>query len=1354
MELFKVEDVKAQLRYEVTLACSFDDYMFVCTVEGYIYRYQIIQDKERNSNNIELKFLDSCLIKKDKKISKIVIVECDNTFILLILIDDHVYFIKNTSFHNYKLISKNVDLFTINENRRLELLLYGQKKKKLYFYKYVDNNYKLYKDMQCIDILTCFLWINNSLFLVINKNYYLQDLNNNNRVLLYSHEFEQTYKYITLINIHEIFIVCDLNIGVFYDVETSMPSRKNTIILPSNILQLISFRFFLCCLNSKGILNFYNTNNQQHIQTIDIQNEVSLVINFASIGGRSMLGELLNLENNDEYGYGSNTNSRFSHLDDLGQDKKSPKKMLNFKEILNETVMTNIKGNTKKYGLNMVDSKDSRYEHNEYNIDEEKMEMVKLLSMSEENNYLKNCLYIINNNFIKVIKWIELYKHLPKCIEQNKIETGFLLIENNNFENDMDKINILNEYNKACAYFYFKKLNFSLAFMLFEKVNINIFFLLSFWKNYFNYSLKQSDNEKDKYSYTQDKTTDIKSLEENISKPFKQFLPLSCTIDELIEREYYTYSQNAMKNYIDPLINEDDNEFISKQKILNIANLCLIKYILKKREFFIENKYDIKIDRSTWESITGTEKHDQQQPDESVTQSTSTDYIHIDELIDNILIKLMVNNNYKHFTQFIMKTPNLNLNMDECVQYLKENRKFIETILIHIRFHNFDIAIKMCISFLHSYKLKENNDQDDIFQNEHIECKDSDMGYEQSKEDQDMWWCEMLDEKNFKNNIERSNTFHSILKEIYNVLIILNDNVHLINLEQSGIKKLFEYSFPFLLKYNEKLFYDFIINNNLILRPHEILLTFKKLQDIKLKKKINYYIQKYVMNYIKYDKKNKNVNAILLELYINDSEKPVQVRQKKILKMLRSNYPVDTNHIIQMIENKNFNLATALLYGRIHKHYESLEILCDEDLRICEKYCHYYSFMLKSFVKGLKKEKYESIFSSIYNNDKTIYQKLLNEKAKNNDLSTNDEYKKDDKTMKKKKKKKKEDTIGDAFIKGIIKEYHKYSYITMNKNSLEKVKKLNSLNKKNDENMQNKEENIKKEYDYMLHLIGNEKNSSNDDENYDITNYYDNNESCGYSSQNTETNASTNCHHFTDIESENTTDSLVIDYSDENNNINVHEQGFTKKKKKKNEREISMKGKKSQNSKSKRKNDKYKKLLGNISKNQDIDLLEYFHVYNENNCRSCGFFFLFIKVCMDKYKNQNTCETKKEIYKNYIIYILNKYANHNDLNNIYIFKMIPENWKISKISNYINFYLRKKLNTQTNLEIYHNLIKSSYLNATYNLIKKKEEKILIQDSIICNVCNTAIEEKEFVYFSETVVLHIKCVCKYNPPQLT
>ncbi|EUD73827.1 hypothetical protein YYG_00917 [Plasmodium vinckei petteri] len=197
-----------------------------------------------------------------------------------------------------------------------------------------------------------------------------------------------------------------------------------------------------------------------------------------------------------------------------------------------------------------------------------------------------------------------------------------------------------------------------------------------------------------------------------------------------------------------------------------------------------------------------------------------------------------------------------------------------------------------------------------------------------------------------------------------------------------------------------------------------------------------------------------------------------------------------------------------------------------------------------------------------------------------------------------------------------------------------------------------------------------------------------------------------------------------------------------------------MKGKKSQNSKSKRKNDKYKKLLGNISKNQDIDLLEYFHVYNENNCRSCGFFFLFIKVCMDKYKNKDTCETKKEIYKNYIIYILNKYANHNDLNNIYIFKMIPENWKISKISNYINFYLRKKLNTQTNLEIYHNLIKSSYLNATYNLIKKKEEKILIQDSIICNVCNTAIEEKEFVYFSETVVLHIKCVCKYNPPQLT
>ncbi|CXI52526.1 vacuolar protein sorting-associated protein 3, putative [Plasmodium berghei] len=1360
MELFKVEDVNGQLSYEITLGCSYNEYMFVCTIEGFIYRYKIIQNKERNSNNIELKFLDSCLIKKDKKISKIIIVECDNTFILLILIDDHIYFIKNSNFPNYNLISKNVDLFTINENRRFELLLYGQKKKKLYFYKYVDNNYKLYKDMQCLDILTCFLWINNSLFLAINKNYYLQDLcnnrhtnNNNNRVLLYSHEFEQTYKYITLINIHEIFIVCDLNIGVFYDVETSMPSRKNTIILPSNIIQLISFRFFLCCLSSKGVLNFYNTNNQQHIQTIDIKNEINLVVNFVSIGGRNMLGELFNFENNDEYDlYNSNNNCGFSNFDDFGQEKKSPKKILNFKEILNETVMTNIKGNKKKYGLNILDSKDIKYENSEYNIDEEKMEMVKLLSISDEHNYLKNCLYIINNNFIKVIKCIELYKHLPKCIEQNKIETGFLLIENNNFENEMDKINILHEYNKACAYFYFKKLNFSLAFMLFEKVDINIFFLLSFWANYFNSSFKKYDNEKDIYLHPQDKTNDIKTIEENISKPFKQFVPIVCTIYELIERGYHIYSQNTMKSYMDTHINENDNNFISKQKILSIANICLTKYILKKRDFFIENKYDIKIERNIWENITMPKHKEKQIEESSITQSLSSEYIYIDELIDNILIKLMVNNNYKNFTQFIMKTPNLNLNINECIQYLKENHKFIETILIYIRFHNFDVAIKMCISFLHYYKLKENNDQNDVLQNEHIDYGYSYMGYEKNGDDQDMWWCKMLDEKNFKNNIERSNTFHSILKEIYNVLIILNGNVHLINIEESGIKKLFEYSFPFLLKYNEKLFYDFIINNNLILRPHEILLTFKKLQDIKLKKKINYYIQKYVMNYIKYDKKNKNVNAILLELYINDSEKPVQVRQKKILKMLRSNYPIDTNHIIQMIENKNFNLVTALLYGRIHKHYESLEILCEEDLGICEKYCHYYSFMLKCFVKGLKKEKYESIFSSIYNNDKTIYQKLVNEKNKNNDISTNNEYKQDDKTVKKNKKK--ANKISDAFIKDIIKEYHKYSYITMNKNSLEKIKKLNNLNKINDENIQNKEENIKKEYDYMLHLIGNEKNSSNDDDNYDITNYYDNDEICDYSSQNTETNASTNYQHFTDIENENTSDSLIIDYSDEKNNINIQEQGFAKKKKKKKNGEISIMGKKSQNSKLKKKKDKYKKLLGNSSQNQDIDLLEYFHVYNENKCRSCGFFFLFIKVCMDKYKNKNTCEIKKEIYKNYIIYILNKYANHNDLNNIYIFKMIPENWKISKISNYVNFYLRKKLNTRTNLEIYHNLIKSSYLNVTYNLIKKKEEKILIQDSIVCNVCNTLIEEKEFVYFSENVVLHIKCVCKYNTAKLT
>ncbi|VWU53411.1 Vacuolar sorting protein 39 domain 2, putative [Hepatocystis sp. ex Piliocolobus tephrosceles] len=66
-----------------------------------------------------------------------------------------------------------------------------------------------------------------------------------------------------------------------------------------------------------------------------------------------------------------------------------------------------------------------------------------------------------------------------------------------------------------------------------------------------------------------------------------------------------------------------------------------------------------------------------------------------------------------------------------------------------------------------------------------------------------------------------------------------------------------------------------------------------------------------------------------------------------------------------------------------------------------------------------------------------------------------------------------------------------------------------------------------------------------------------------------------------------------------------------------------------------------------------------------------------------------------------------------------------------------------------NLQIYHNLIKSTYLNYSYQLIKEKEKKIIINDNITCIICNNIILERQFACFPNNNMVHIHCLDKYD-----
>ncbi|GAB68461.1 hypothetical protein PCYB_133350 [Plasmodium cynomolgi strain B] len=605
--------------------------------------------------------------------------------------------------------------------------------------------------------------------------------------------------------------------------------------------------------------------------------------------------------------------------------------------------------------------------------------------------------------------------------------------------------------------------------------------------------------------------------------------------------------------------------------------------------------------------------------------------------VDNLLVKLMVINEWKGFSHFLLNTQNLHLDLDECIRFLKKHSKFVETALMYIRMKHFEEAIQMCATFLCVYnrwlRVGEVQQKDDP--------PESSLNVEQT----DQEWNNFFMKQKFTKNVEKGTALYSLLKEMYNILIVLNDSIHMMDIKKSQIKKLFENAFPFLIRFNESAFFDFIISRNILLKPEEILNLFKKMEKDKLHIKGKQYMQKYITTFLKHEKMNKEVNTGLVEFYLNDVEMPEQVRQKKILRFLRSSYPLDVAHLARMVP----------------RGHDSLVILIQQSLCICEKYCLYHSLLFKDAAKRMGKEDHDKLFASLYRNEKEVYRGLYEQMRKR---AEEDEQQKESNNSHVQKKKQtcanranhvrtRKKKLKDAFISGIMKNYHKEVYIGMEKGVLGKLdnqrrggKNRNSqLGGENDEGMSNE----KNEYSFMLSLMEQEREMLSEDDLSEL--YYDDGDA-----------------------------TFVKDVEGGNPNFSGDS---------------------------------------------------------------------WSDVCLDKYNDPNIDEEKKEIYKNYVTYLLNKYSHHGDFENGYILDMIPKEWALAEVLHFVTLNVKKKTNRYMDLHHCHNLVKANYLSASYELIGSKEQRLLVKDKLICQVCKGPIAEKRFAYFSAQVVTHMQCLEKYE-----
>lgn len=1358
MELFKVSDVSINIPFEITYSCLTREEVYLSSRDGKVHKYILKRNDKQNENTVELVFQETYPLK-NKTVNKIIILEKINVIVLLI--ENSLYFVKNKKFQILTLINKNVSDVFLNESTKLDLLLCTKKKFLLYKYEVVhhkgrnktnekeketetdidDGNFILFSEVPFQEPVLSLVWLENLLFLAIQKKYYLLNLKDNEKVLLYNHEFNQNYKHITLVSPEEIFIVCDSNIGVFYDTKTWMPSLKNPIILSEHITHINVYQFFLYSLHSTGHINFYNVKNQQLVQTIQLTDPVHEIINY------------------------TNSYQSFS---------------------------------AKGYGS-------QKREH------------------KEAGQQMSTTMYLINNKVLKIICCVTLYEYLKKCVNDNKVAKGFSLIENYNFNDELEKSNVLKEYNKICGYFFFQNLQFSYAFLHFEKSDVNVLFLLSFWSHYLPTKWRSC------FEIKKDSP-----IEESVSSIFQFVLPPPTTIEELINKNYNSYTKRnkgffiqEKETYSSTTGNEEQK---MKTHLLYVANSCLIKYLLKQREHFFRNK-----DHILFTSARTTETIEKMETTENEMET-----LHTHMVIDAILLKLMILNKCKNYKSFIYKTDSLNErhHLEEYIQFLEKKQEFISIIYVYLRVKQYQKVIELCSYFFYLYDSfakgeqeagmhigksimetesksdneKENHRKERPIQEwkwEEEQQKEKEKEYlkeyvieRDSESEREKWGKENVKSCSYewlktimKSIYLKTNKKNKMLKELYDILIVLNEKVHLINCDQRKIKKLFENAFPILMKYNKTRFFRFLTSQNFVLNASEILLIFKNIEKQKIlpSGQIKKYMKKYIVQYLKRDQSNRDINTAFIEYYIQSKEINILIRQKKVLKFLKKQLPLHVSYLIDLIHGEEWNLAKVALLGKIHLHYDSLEILVKKSLRMCELYCYHYNKVLLPLFEKMDDTTFEGVYMDIFNGDRNAYKKLIT----NNVSFTNgcytfkvEESRKERKEKKGRKKEreqekeqakkeekeqencnedeegkeknedinydrlKKKEKKEDAYLNSLLRresDYHQFCHVQMNRNMLTKMKKGMNANHKREQRNRKKtwgkgdtissvtkneelmNDSSKFEWkndstDFMMKLLNDEESESSEDiDNDEIINT--NIKDTEYSS----TEDSTESVSSDDITEENTSEDI-------NDNSSIDNLG---KSNKRNEAEKE-KGEKGNKKRSKTQDPKYYKKKTQTK----MDILHNFGVYKNVKRKSPGLFFLLIKVLMDYYSKSQLTQ-KKESYKQKILYILNKHCIHEDFDSFYLFPLIPEVWKINEIADFVLFQLKKKTHTLMNMQVYHNLVKSQFLNISYEMIKQKEQKVILKDDTLCRVCNKPILGNAFVFYSNEIFLHLSCLSKYE-----
>lgn len=173
----------------------------------------------------------------------------------------------------------------------------------------------------------------------------------------------------------------------------------------------------------------------------------------------------------------------------------------------------------------------------------------------------------------------------------------------------------------------------------------------------------------------------------------------------------------------------------------------------------------------------------------------------------------------------------------------------------------------------------------------------------------------------------------------------------------------------------------------------------------------------------------------------------------------------------------------------------------------------------------------------------------------------------------------------------------------------------------------------------------------------------------------------------------------------------------------------------------------YKQLMNKLASLNGDKFPKNIYSHGINN--SNGELIALVRALIDSWRRlssiQESSKSKADKFQNSAIHILNKYSFHPDISIGNILQIIPEEWPLLKMIDFLKNSLASSIHNQTSKSISSNLSAISYLRLYEKWSNARSNHVTITQDMICHVCSLKLGNKPCALYPNGSCVHTHCL---------